>query len=346
MPSYYYSKTDADYPNIVLAVVDRILQYIAGVLYPTETYSVIVNNVETGSKKRMLLTDMSPSMEMREAAKANQWSNVKFPFTAYTIGDMIQNDLKSNRYAASGGYYSRYIGHKVYATPRILELPMTTFYNSPNDYMHAFLLLPDDTNDKVIITAPVIVDGTTYTYPIELSIDVIKGSLAFEVEQQLRAGKIYDLTHNVKASFHTLSLDHKNNVTNIMYPVDTVELGLGSKYKYDNGIAQTKETVVIPAQPTISSTSPTDHAIDIDVDSSIIINFSTAMTEQTVEDALTVIPHVDADLLWNASSTQLVINPITQLASGTLYEVEIIDTAESGVQIVMADDYEFSFITE
>ena len=346
MPSYYYSRTNSDYPNIVLAVIDRILQYVAGVLYPTETYTAIVNNVETGSKKRMLLTDMSPNMEMREAAKANQWSNVKFPFTAYTIGDMIQNDTKGNRYAASGGYYSKYIGHKVYATPRILELPMVTFYNSPNDYMHSFLLLPDSLDDRVIITAPVIVDGITYTYPIELSIDVIKGSLAFEVEQQLRAGKIYDLTHNVKASFHTLSLDHKNNITNIMYPVNTVELGLGSKFKYDQGIAQTKETVVILAQPTVSSTNPVDHAINIDVDNSIIINFSTWMIEQTVEDALTVTPHVDADLLWNAGSTQLVVNPITTLASGTLYEVEIINSAKSGDDIVMADDYTFSFTTE
>ena len=69
------------------------------------------------------------------------------------------------------------------------------------------------------------------------------------------------------------------------------------------------------------------------------------MVELSVEDALTIDPIIDADLIWNANSTQLLIDPIWGMQSGTAYEITIEETAKSGDQIPFDGDYTFSFTT-
>ena len=70
------------------------------------------------------------------------------------------------------------------------------------------------------------------------------------------------------------------------------------------------------------------------------------MKEVTVENSLHINPPVNADLLWNSTSTQIVVDLYENMTSGTTYNVTIENTALSGDEIPIEKDYIFSFTTK
>ncbi|MGM0509871.1 MAG: Ig-like domain-containing protein [Thermoplasmatota archaeon] len=95
--------------------------------------------------------------------------------------------------------------------------------------------------------------------------------------------------------------------------------------------------------PTVINSTPEDGAVDVAVDQEITIEFSEAMDETSVEDNLTIDPHVNGSFSW--SGDELTYTLDDEFEHYTEYEVTITSDAadENGVQ--MEDDYVFSFTT-
>jgi len=332
MPQSYYTHPTDQYPEVILAILERLRLYYCTLLYPDEPYQT--------AKNRFMLTDITPNMALRQSVNIFKLSNVTFPFTAYSIGDFEEDPQRMNSYAKTQNYYSSYHNAKIHATPVVQIFPMISFFSTAKDYDRAKTILLKEKCLPTKLTVPIIVNNTLTSFVITIDIDVTKGSYAGEFEQQLIAGNIYDLVHTTKVYYHQLIL----NTT-----VNTVEDIVFAMKELDTRYLATKTIItpnpIIPLTPTISSTSPTDKETEVDVASSIIINFNVAMKESSVEDAIKIVPPVDADYLWNNTSTQLVVDLYTNMISGTVYTVTIEETAKSGDEIPIAEDYVFTFTT-
>jgi len=332
MPQKYYS-TSTTYPDQQLALLEAIRYYICTTLYPDETY--------TQSKLRFLLTDITPTMALRESVKKFNLTNAKFPFTAYTIGELTENDNTFNMYAVSKKYFSSVFNTKFYTRPLTQEIPMISFFSNSFDYDRARKILHEQNSAKTQIDVPIEINGELTSFPILISFEISKGNYAHEFEEQLRVGNISDVVHNLSINFHDIIIDSSD-----VHAIDDIEVALKVLETYKTDSIITINNVLVPDSPEISSTNPVDGATDIDVDFSIIINFSTPMNEQSVEENLDITPGITTELLWSSDSTQLVINPWNDLQNDTEYTVEIDKYAKSGIDIYLEDVYSFSFTTE
>jgi len=332
MPATYYTHPTAKYPETVLAILERLRLYYCTLFFPDELYAT--------SKDRFILTDITPNMALRGSVNMFKISNAKFPFTAYSIGDFEEDTQRMNSFAKTSNYYSSIHSALIHASPIIQTFPMISFFSTNKDYDRAKIILLKEKSLPIKLTVPITINGTLTSFTILVDFDVARGSYAGEFEQQLVAGNLYDLVHTTRVHYHQLVL----NTT--IHAVDDIIVSLrdlDSKEKATKTILSTWPT--IPSTPIISSTDPADEATNVDVASSIIINFNVAMNETSVEDALGIVPPVDADLLWNTASTQLVVDLYTNMVSGTAYVVTVEDTARSGEEIPIEEDYTFEFTT-
>jgi len=331
-PQPYYTHPDTRYPEITLAILERLRLYYCTMLYPDEEYEI--------AKNRFILTDITPNMALRSSINVFKLSNAKFPFTAYSIGDFEEDTTRFNTYAKTQNYFSTIHNARIHATPIMQTFPMITFFTTAKDYDRAKIVLLKDKSLLTKLEVPIIVNNVLTSFVILIDIEVTRGSYAGEFEQQLTAGNIYDLVHTNQVFYHSLELDIKINLVDdivmAMYTLDSL-----------NKISKTYVTKnpFIPEIPIITSTSPVDKEVDVDVSSSIIINFNIPMKEVTIENSLHINPPVNADLLWNSTSTQIVVDLYENMTSGTTYNVTIENTALSGDEIPIEKDYIFSFTT-
>ena len=332
MSKTYYDFPDTSYPPITLAVLERLRLYFCTYLYPDEEYAV--------SKTKFLLSDISPNMALRESVKSFNISNATFPFTAYSIGEAELDTLRENSFAKTTNYYSSTHSAKINAVALVQEFPMISFFTTAKDYNRARTVLTKEAALPTKLTTPITINGTLTSFVIYVDFFPQKGSYSFKFEQQLTAGNIYDVMHTARVNYHQIVVDAEvapvDDIITSLKELDT--LYLATKIQYG-------DSEYSPATPTISSTDPADEEVDVEVDSSIIINFSVPMVEQVVEDSFSILPAVDADFVWNTGSTQMIVDVYTDLVSGTNYEVTIEDTAKSGNNVPISEDYEFEFTT-
>lgn len=97
--------------------------------------------------------------------------------------------------------------------------------------------------------------------------------------------------------------------------------------------------------PSVLSTYPENEAIDIAIDTEIIIEFSESMDVQSVESAISISPETDYFLLWNNTNETLTINFSEPLAHETLYTISINKNAKDLAGISLENQYEFEFTT-
>jgi hypothetical protein len=333
MPQTYYIFPDTNYPPLALAVVDRIKLYIYQKLYPNEAITDI--------DKRIFITDMTSEMGMREGVKNFDWSSARFPFTVYNIGGWEPFTGYINHPAKSKKYFSSIHNTTIYARPLLLNIPMIHFFHTAADWDRARQILTEDASIKTLLTVPITINGIlTSTDAFFQSLEISKGSYAWEFAQQLIVGNIFDLVTNFQILYYEIITDADN-----VFPVDDILFSLGAleTMNAEEKIWFTRNQLS-PDTPEIT-TSPVSGAADVLVDTPIILSFNTPMIEQSVEDALSYNPAIDAEYVWNSSSTQLAISHYNDLTSGTAYEITIENTAKSGEEIPLENDYIFSFTT-
>jgi len=96
--------------------------------------------------------------------------------------------------------------------------------------------------------------------------------------------------------------------------------------------------------PFIIDTSPKDRAVDVSVDSDIIINFSEPMMESALLEAVTFEPDKETKLYRERS--QAIFEPVGPLEYSTLYNVTVSTLATDMNGLPIAEEHVFSFTTE
>jgi hypothetical protein len=345
--TYYDFSSQEPYPfdpnvggGLVTSIMEAIrYHYSTNVLYKAEPYAV--------SKNRWVLADATTSMQMRGNEKQFNWSNAKFPFTAYTIGELIADDRVPNYYARSHRYYSQKYDRIISANAMVLEIVMYSFFNTAIDYHRAQSLLLDDDAMKTLKEVPIMINNELTSFPIIIDPEIVKGNLAYEFEQQLRAGKIFDINHTVKIYYHELMVNYDTSPRRgafIVGPVDDIEVALKSLPKHEIGQELIYGSGVVVDTPQVISTMPEDGQESVNLDSDIIFNFNVSMNKSSVETNLLITPGVNADYVWNDSQTILTLDKIDPFVSGVSYSCSLSKKAQSVYGQGMQNDYDFTFI--
>ncbi len=103
--------------------------------------------------------------------------------------------------------------------------------------------------------------------------------------------------------------------------------------------------------PTVIGTVPFDNEANVDISTSIQINFSEPMDNISVEDAFTftdgtvVLNKTDCTVAWNDYGDKVIFTPLTPLDSNTLYTVTIANSSMDLSANEMSANYTFCFTT-
>lgn len=100
-----------------------------------------------------------------------------------------------------------------------------------------------------------------------------------------------------------------------------------------------------PTAPTVSNTVPANGAVAVPVNTTIAITFSKAMAPAATENALSSVPAVVSDCVWNGAETTITCTPNANLAGATLHTFTVGVAAISADGRNLAAAYEFSFTT-
>jgi hypothetical protein len=338
MSERYYS-VSTNYPYAIQSIVERVIVYFAELLYPNETL--------TNARKRIVLANFDDdAASIRKSIEAFKNSNGTFPFTAYNISDDEPVPERTN-YQKNGNFYSTLVGAYVRYIPMILTIPMVTYFTTPFDFWRAMTLFAADESDMTRLDVPVVINGVTCSFVIDLEYTTERGSLAWDIEQQFGVGKLYPVVHTiaVKGAYITLDLE-KNSTTGvinqarIVYPVDDIIFYL--KQLEDEALIEEKHS---PDNPVIVSSTPLNNATEVSRTNPIVITFSESMNETSVSNNIDFVPAFYKQIEFDISGKILTITPAEPLTSSTEYSILINDNAMSDISLPLLADYELNFTT-
>lgn len=134
---------------------------------------------------------------------------------------------------------------------------------------------------------------------------------------------------------------------------DTVPT-LGTTYYYyvtlvspsgtESGTTSNTVTVPVPSLSVVSTT-PDSGASGVAINSTIVIAFSAAMNETSVQNAFLASPTLTCAWTWSSDSTTATCTPAANLTANTLYTITIAATAQSSGGSALPTAYAFSFTT-
>lgn len=351
MAEKYYDATiyDSFYPTIVKSILEALKVYICGMLYPDEDFNI--------SGKRFILTDFSPGDEIaiRKSVETFKTVQGKFPFTAYGLNDREIDLLgeKTSFKEKSGIYYSNIHGAYIKSVPSKLTIPMVSFFSTAADYEKAYHIIMNDVAVVNRINIPIRVYHSTTEYddtffPILFNLEVSKGAFAYQFDEYLRTGNIWGLVHNfvIEFRYYAINANDSHGNTLRIAPVDDI---IASFYTFnnpdyrDNPILQ--NVMHAYAIPEVTTTTPTEGSTNFDRSYPIIINFNTGMDEDSVINAIDSNPFISSDYVFNNTSTQLYIDPVSDLQANTLYTITISTNAKSGMDQNLENDFVLTFTT-
>jgi len=97
--------------------------------------------------------------------------------------------------------------------------------------------------------------------------------------------------------------------------------------------------------PIVASVSPTAEAVDVPLNSQVVVTFSEPMDETAAKDAFSVIPPVAGKFSWSNQSTVLTFTPDTGLVSSTEYTVTIATQAKDFAGNILTGAFSWRFTT-
>lgn len=101
--------------------------------------------------------------------------------------------------------------------------------------------------------------------------------------------------------------------------------------------------------PYVTSTFPQDGALDVEVDTKLMITFSKSMNISSVEDAFQILPFTPGTFKWEMNNTKLIFTPDEGFSASDCgpmkYTVTIFKFASDLNQTNLESDFDFSFIT-
>lgn len=309
-----YYQTLTDYPPQVLSILTRLKLYLAGKLF--------YENTLEDAQAKFLVGDIingASDAGIDAAIQFFQLSNVVFPFAVYGYDMTERLDEKVTHLQRSGKYYDSTLGKYVDSKPVKMIVPYIFFFNNPKDYYNAQKIIHSFSDSLSKLDVPILIDAVTYSFSIQVKFTMERGSYSSAFQEHLRTGAIFDIVLNAEVTYNDLTTSSLN-----MYPVDDMILSL---YKMDeeNDIYNVLEgQVTAPDTPALTTTIPANGAIGVAKNTDITINFTASMEPSSVIDALSLTPYFSYTAEWNDTGTQLIITPVTNLASLTLYNIIIL----------------------
>lgn len=331
MSKTFYNKSDR-FPTVVRAGVTRILLYIAETLYPEE-----FQKDPNLAAKRILISDIQagPEFQIRDAIKTFQTFSANFPFTAYSINDFDEGDIK-NFTAHSGKVFSEDIGRKIALYQRVYTIPMISFFAKASDFQRAMTALRFANATLTRLDVPITINkiaqdlhpypgNLSYdtTFPVDINIEISKGSFAYEFQKYLTDNKIWDIQHNIKVKYYDFALsEYLGNMT-----IEQMILKLSELRDDRTKDLNAQVTINTPTLPYVISTTPANLSTSVPITtSSIQIVFNNSMKENDTEFKIEIdpiAPYGVSDIEWSLDSKTLTYNLYGDLTSATEYTVYV-----------------------
>lgn len=331
MSKDYYSDL-ATYPSIFFPILERIQYFICKeLLYSGEDYVTPHSKFIRGE-----LTDNG----FRISAKKQKSTNLTFPFTVWAFDDFEIDEERLNSNAKIGAMYSSTYDSLMDSTSCIINIPMMSIFTSAYDYVRAWQILTEANITKTKLDVPIVVNSVNTVTKIMTDMEIVRGPYAFELEQQLRVGRLDAIQHNLKIYFSNLLLNTS------VSPVDDIEVALDSYVNEDYRDSIVVGSGLVPDTPYVVSTTPTHNEVDVAVDQSIQIDFNVAMKEEETVDNLYFTPFFLYETVWSSNSKSVIVDPHDNLGSGITYSGIVYAEAQSGDEVEMEEDYRWAFITE
>jgi hypothetical protein len=340
----YYTpdQFDFNYPTIIKAIVESLKVYTCKVLYPLEEYRL--------SQNRFILTDFAggDDASIRRSIEQFRNSQAEFPFTAYGIWDNERLVDAGVHKEKSGTYYSKIYGCYVKSVPARITIPMVSFFSTAADYERAFQLLDSESAILIRLFIPISINENITYFPIDLNMEVTKGSFAGEFDTYLHTGNIWGVNHNFTISFRYFYVnanDQHGNTPRIALVDDIIT----SFYSYNNLDHRDNPTLQGVTHsydvPIVTSSIPVDKATNVSRANPITLNFNTAMDENSVFSNFSSTPFITANFDWDITQKQLSIDIVEPLSASTNYVISISKDVQSAMEQNMDEDFILSFTT-
>lgn len=348
--------SNIQYPTVVKAIVESLLTYVSYNVYPFEAFKDIVQTI----RERTYLADIEAGNDevVKQATRIFTQTNMKFPFTAYNVGNREVDKDKSNLFSSGGFNFIDGLGY-CHAVPCKLEIPLITFFNRAEDYNIAFVNFLTDTSALTRLRVPIQINGTDTAFTVDISYDSLaKGEYASNFQAWLRVNNIWDVRHTATVKYYEYMftgegyLDYIPGRTVFGLPV-RADFGLVDPGNMIMNLTQNDEDllpiftqeVIIPDPPTVVSTVPDNSSTGIAINAPLTITFSNEMKEQSVEASISYSPHISANYSWSQDSKILTITPSLDLQNDKTYSVLISAEAKDKYNSGLENDYLFSFTT-
>jgi hypothetical protein len=358
MPKPFFP-ANPQYPTVVKAMVESILTYIAYNCFPFEGFQDIVKTI----RERTYLADIEAGSDtvVQQATRFFSQTNMKFPFTAYNVGNREVIREKSNLYSSGGFNFVEGLGY-CHAIPCKIEIPLITFFNRAEDYNIAFSNFINDAAFLTRLKVPIQINGQDTAFVVDIEYSALaKGAYASNFQEWLRVNNIWDIQHTATVKYYEYMFTGEGPGLDF-FPGRTV-FGIFVSERAAYGLVDPgnmllnlttldqdqeilfQENFSIPNTPEILSTTPTSGATSIAVNAPITIVFSEGMAEQTVEASISYSPHISANYSWSTDSKTLTITPSLDLLNNQLYTILISTQAKDKYNSEIENDFAFTFTT-
>jgi hypothetical protein len=293
---------------------------------------------EAQALARIIHTTTTAEMMGRDSIAKFQSPGWKFPFTAFSYGDLEPDKTKTNGLANFFNYYSPLFNNYISSQPQIMEFIFCSFFNTHSDYLTALKIFHDSAARLVRIPVPILVNGVTQYFPIDLEFAISKGQYTDDFEAWLRTGKFLDLVHSVRVHFQSIVIGSPvqdyyysdgiaphvspagiySDPSKIIAPIDDIYLAM---YSYQNNQANyiTQFSGLVPDSLNITSVYPADGATSISSGSVVRYQFTVPIQEDTFEEAFIISPAVFGDFSYTNSGLVAIFTSRYGLTSSVTY---------------------------
>ena len=331
MPVDYYSSS-LQYPAVYVSTVDRVLLYIYGLLYPSETY------VAPGQPTSRLIRASFGSDEniaLKNNIEQFKTSQSKFPFTAYNLNEMVPVTDKRSHLQKNHKFFDVELNCYISSQPTMFDIDMMSFFTTPNDYLRARALIDDSNVNLKRLWVPIKVNNIDTSFPIDISFEVNKFSLSWEFEEYLKAGRIFDIQHNCKVYVHNIIADV--NIT----PVEDLVFSVNTMLEDETNKKVALKTAT-PA-PSIKKIIPADKATAVVNNSPITITFNTPVDYVSILNNLDIVPKINNQYSFSSDCMVFTITPTQSWIDSTLYTISIGKNLASIAGKLMGTDFTSTF---
>lgn len=326
MPTPYY-KQSGFLPEIADIIVGVIKTYYASVIYLDEDIADAV--------KRMILTPIQQGSDagIRFNLDFFKKTNVKFPFTAFNIGEQSIDENKLNYLAQSREYYSKTYDCRIATWPMIMEMPMISFFTTSFDYQRLHTILEEDFVGMTKLDVPFTLNGRDASIIIEINLEISKGSYTYEFEEWLKINNILDLVHNLTVKYYNIVSDGK------IQPIDDGDIYL-RLHEIESGI-QTNEYIA----PRVTVSVPVDDQRNYAITLPITLTFNQTMIPETIEEAFSTVPSIEGAFEWNAGFTEMTFIAENNLPANTNIIVTVLSSGQATTGVELGEEFSFNFQT-